>query len=494
MRFQKTNTFLYVLSALYILFCGYMIYTDQAYLSLASLSLVLVVAALFYTEQVFLFIAFCTPLSINIESYTDSFGLFIPTEPLLFGIMILVILVYLKNSQKFTFIFKSPIVWALGFYLLWVAFTSITSTHPLASAKFLVARLWFIVPIFLYGTLIFLQRKNIRIFLWLFCIGMLLAMTYTLVVHATYRFGEKESHWVMFPFFKDHTIYGAIVALVVPLLFGIYFSKKHSPLVQFLLIGFIALNLLALYFSYTRAAQLSVVAALGVLVAIRMRIKFSYIASTVLVATLFLWFSWDSIQLELSRNKQEHTTENFAERIQSATNVTTDASNLERINRWTSAIDMFKERPVFGFGPGTYAFEYASFQRPENLTIISTNFGNMGNAHSEYLGPLAEMGLVGMLSMILIVVAIFYKGITLYYKWPAEDQEMKTLILALILALTTYFVHAFLNNFLDTDKAAVPIWSFCAMFIALEYQLKNKNSHIASSEIPVEGEQDSINQ
>ena len=51
---------------------------------------------------------------------------------------------------------------------------------------------------------------------------------------------------------------------------------------------------------------------------------------------------------------------------------------------------------------------------------------------------------------------------------------MKTLILAMILSLTTYFVHAFLNNFLDTDKAAVPIWGFCAAFIALEMTLKKK--------------------
>ena len=178
--------------------------------------------------------------------------------------------------------------------------------------------------------------------------------------------------------------------------------------------------------------------------------------------------------MELERNKYEHTTEEFGERLQSATNVSTDASNLERINRWTCAIDMFKERPVFGFGPGTYAFEYARFQHPENLTIISTNFGDLGNAHSEYLGPLAEMGLIGMLLMIGLVSAIFYKSITLYNRWPKEDTEMRTLLLAIILSLTTYFVHGILNNFLDTDKAAVPIWGMCAMVIALEMQLKKK--------------------
>jgi hypothetical protein len=210
------------------------------------------------------------------------------------------------------------------------------------------------------------------------------------------------------------------------------------------------------------------------LLIIKLRIKFSVIATITVISCTALFFSWDSILIELERNKYEHTTEEFGEKFQSATNVTTDASNLERLNRWACAIEMFKQKPVFGFGPGTYAFEYARFQDPENLTIISTNFGDRGNVHSEYLGPLSEMGFPGFLAMIFIVVAIFYKAITLYYKWPSDDREYKTLLLAMILSLATYFVHGILNNYLDTDKAAVPIWSFCAAFIAMEHVLKTR--------------------
>jgi O-antigen ligase len=176
----------------------------------------------------------------------------------------------------------------------------------------------------------------------------------------------------------------------------------------------------------------------------------------------------------LAKNKEEHTTEDFGKRLESAANVTTDASNLERINRWSCAIEMFKERPVFGFGPGTYAFEYARFQEPENLTIISTNFGDGGNAHSEYLGPMAEMGLPGLIVTLILIAAIFYKSITLYNKWPSEDRETKILILAMILSLVTYFVHGILNNYLDTDKACIPIFSMLAIFMVLENQLENK--------------------
>jgi O-antigen ligase len=237
---------------------------------------------------------------------------------------------------------------------------------------------------------------------------------------------------------------------------------------------------LALYFSYTRAAWLSIFAALGVWALIHFRIRFSLLLGTSLFLGVVLFYSWDGIQMELERNKFEHTTEEFSERLQSATNVTTDASNLERINRWSCALAMFKERPLVGFGPGTYAFEYARFQEPENLTIISTNFGNMGNAHSEYLGPLSEMGFPGLLAVLGIIAAIFYKAITLYYAWPENDKESRIIILSIVLSLTTYFVHGILNNFLDTDKAAVPIWGMVAIIMAMEMRLKRKNATVST--------------
>lgn len=472
MQFLRQNSIILSLSILYVALSCYLIWVDEAFLTLAPIGLMMIYFAIFYTEYAFLALAFLTPLSINIEEYTDSFGLFIPTEPILFGIMILLVFQSLQRSLIQPHIWRHPIILAVGFYLFWIFVTSITSTNPVASFKFLLAKLWFVVPLLLFGPRVFAKRTNIRLFVWLFIVSMAIAISYTLVIHAGYGFGEKEGHWVMWPFFKDHTIYGAMVAFIVPLAFGLYFSKKHVPLVQLTIIGLITIIMVGLFFSYTRAAWLSIIASLMVLAAIKLKIKFSILASIAVFAGITLFVSWDKIQMELERNKFEHTTEEFGEKLQSATNVTTDASNLERLNRWACAIEMFKERPFLGFGPGTYAFEYARFQEPENTTIISTNFGDMGNAHSEYLGPLSEMGVLGLVAILAIVAAIFYKGITLYQQWPEDDKEMRTLLLAMILSLVTYFVHGILNNYLDTDKASVPIWTICAIFIAQEYYLK----------------------
>ncbi len=472
MKSKQLNAIYGLLGLLYVLLSAYFIWNKQEFLTLFPLGLLAIYFAFFYSRLTFLALAFFVPISINIEEWANGVGLFLPTEPILFGLMLLIILQQL-SAQKVKFIgWQNLIILSISSFLLWVFFTSISSTHPLVSYKFLLAKLWYIIPIFFYGAQLFQDTKNIKVFIWLFIVGMLIAMLYTLINHASYSFAEKEGHWVMFPFFKDHTIYGALVAFVLPLVFSIYFSKKHTPLVQFVLFFIISVNLIALFFSYTRAAWLSVFAAVGVLFLIKLKIKFRLILLSTLTIGFILFVSWDQIQMSLAKNKSEHTTEDFGKRLESAANVTTDASNLERINRWNCAIDMFKERPFLGFGPGTYAFEYARFQEPENLTIISTNFGDMGNAHSEYLSTLAEMGVFGLLTFLFFVVALFYKGITLYLKWDANDTETRTLLLGMIMALTTYFVHGFLNNYLDTDKAAFPIFGFAAAFIALEYKLK----------------------
>jgi putative inorganic carbon (HCO3(-)) transporter len=465
-----------VLSLLFIGLNGYFIYNNNYFLNAIPLVLLILYMAFYYLESTFLLVALLTPLSVNLEEFTNGeMGLFLPTEPILLGILVLLLFKQLKTPFIDKEVWKNPIVWSLGFYIGWIFITSITSTSPLISFKFLLMKLWFILPLIFIGTFVFKNYKNISRFIWLYAIGITVVILYTLIRHYGYGFGEEEGHWVMSPFFKDHTIYGASVAISVFFILGLLLHKHNGPLIHFILLVMLSITALGLYFSYTRGAWLSVFVAVIVWLLIKYKVKFKYLLVLGILVLSTIYFSWDKIEMELARNKAEHTTTAFDERLQSATNVTSDASNLERLNRWNAAWEMYKKKPVFGFGPGTYAFEYAPYQDPDMLTIISTNFGNAGNAHSEFLGPMAEMGTFGILAMILFVVALFYKGITLYNKFPENSEtnvHLKRLLLFVILAMSTYFFHGLLNNYLDTDKAAVPIYGVCAIIIALEIKIK----------------------
>ncbi len=445
------------------------------YLGFFPIVLLFIYLAIFETEKFFLSIAFLTPLSVNIEEYTDSFGLFLPTEPLLFGLMIFFLFLQIRIPFLDKRIWKNPIVICVLMYLFWLIITSITSTDPIVSFKSILARLWFIIPLLIFGTHFFKKHENRVVFLWLFIVSCSLVVCFTLIHHSIYGFGEEEGHWVMWPFFKDHTIYGATVALCLPISLALLNQKGSPPLSKAVLILLNSILITGLIFSYTRAAWLSVFCAGIIGLLVYFRVNFKLLLGLGLALGFIIYAQWDNIQLVLAKNKHEHTTEAFEEKIQSAANVTTDASNLERINRWDCAYQMFKKRPVLGFGPGTYAFEYAPFQDPENLTIISTNFGDMGNAHSEYLSALSESGIIGLLLFISIVASIFTCAIKLYYKTPSHENDIKLLIMGIIISLSTYFIHAFLNNYLDTDKAAVPIWAMCAMIIAMSLKANDQS-------------------
>ena len=99
----------------------------------------------------------------------------------------------------------------------------------------------------------------------------------------------------------------------------------------------------------------------------------------------------------------------------------------------------------------------------------------MGNAHSEYLGPLSESGFVGLISFLALVLAIIIYAINMYYE--TNEKVKKTLLLGIIVSLISYFIHGLFNNFLDTDKASVAIWGVVAIIVALDL-VNSKNKFV----------------
>ncbi|MES1182054.1 MAG: O-antigen ligase family protein, partial [Flavobacterium sp.] len=152
--------------------------------------------------------------------------------------------------------------------------------------------------------------------------------------------------------------------------------------------------------------------------------------------------------------------------------IQTDASNVERINRWSCAVRMGIDEPVFGFGPGMYQFEYGRFQLPTDLTNISTFHGNKGHAHSEILGALAESGFPGMLLAVVFMFSAIGYGLNVIYN--TKDPYRRWIAYAALLGLVSFYVHGFFNAFLDTDKMAILVFGSIAVIIATD--LENRKS------------------
>ncbi len=432
-------------------------------------SLLFVVFLIFRSfNAVFWLAVGCTPLSLATLDQTANLGLSLPNEPLIMLLMFIILLRLFFVRSIENAILKHPISVGIYFYLGWLFITSCTSTMPLVSFKFLLSRIWFIVVFYFYGISFFKEKKNISRFIWIYSVPLAIAVINTIVQHNEFAFSRDAAFYVMSPFFIDHGVYAATIAFMVPPLIALAWVGRKGGQSSGLQVAAIALILLftsGILLSYTRAAWLSLGAAAALTVVFFMRIRLWFLLlTTSLVTVVYVNFK-DDIAVMLSRNKQVSET-GFDRQFQSITNISTDNSNLERINRWNSAIAMFKEKPLTGFGPGTYIFNYAPYQNSADLTPISTNFGDGGNSHSEYLNPLAETGLPGLLLIILLVLLYLHTAMKLVYH--ARMKHVRLLAFGIALGISTYYAHGVLNNYSDSDKTMVLIWAFAGMLASLD--------------------------
>jgi O-antigen ligase len=441
--------------------------------NLLPLVVIIVYIALMHLEKLVYFLAFVTPLAISLKELglTESMDLSLPTEPVMAGIMLLYIFNELsKNITDKKFI-NHPASVIIIVQLTWMLVTTFTSSDVGVSIKYLVARLWFIFSCYLIMHHLFRDKKNIINFVLFYASGLLIVVLITTTKHAAFNFNHKAADWIVSPFYNDHTAYGAALAMFIPVCLSFVFLKSLSIPIRVYSFGLFVAFTTAIVLSYARAGWLSLAVALAILVTILLKIRFRTIIITLgILGSLFYAFQTD-ILIALGRNNTD-AEGGFSNNIESISNISTDASNLERLNRWSCAIRMWEDKPFFGWGPGTYMFKYAPYQLSKERTIISTNFGTNGNAHSEYLGPLSEQGVFGLL---IVLILLFYCT-SLGYKlaYSVAGAEMRILTIAIFLGLMTYFVHGFLNNFLDTDKLSLPFWGFLAALVCIDIYFEKK--------------------
>jgi len=75
----------------------------------------------------------------------------------------------------------------------------------------------------------------------------------------------------------------------------------------------------------------------------------------------------------------------------------TNPDNNGRVEQWRVAIDGFREQPLHGYGAGTYALRW-DLQRPRDTQI--------DDAHSLYAEVLGELGIVGLVLVVMALLLI----------------------------------------------------------------------------------------
>jgi hypothetical protein len=117
----------------------------------------LITLAFVYPKSFYFLLIASIPLSTEWQ-ITPSLGTDFPDEPLMWVITIFVVLIITYRKKIPLNIIQHPITLLLGASLCWTVISTLFSTHPILSFKYLLAKIWYIIP-FCMGTLMFLKSK-----------------------------------------------------------------------------------------------------------------------------------------------------------------------------------------------------------------------------------------------------------------------------------------------------------------------------------------------
>jgi putative inorganic carbon (hco3(-)) transporter len=412
-------------------------------------------------------LAFLLPFSVEIPIGAGSM-LRVPTEPILAVALMVLLLEVARSPLKL----KSG-HWKEGFWLLPLlavfVFTIPFSEMLMVSVKFSLVNILYILVFYVLLSGMFLKRPGLfPEMLILYSLGLGTVLLWSFIQYWQWEFNPVVVRGIFRPFYKDHTIFGASAALVAAFWLSWSFWGKDGRARLFALVGgFVLLG--GVLLGGSRAAILSMLFFLGVALLLRLRFRVLHLAGLGLILLLMLAIFHQPLtdRLERIQAVSYQDDASLVDRTISAGNITTDLSNLERLNRWVAAWRMFRDKPLTGFGPGTYQFVYIPYQDESLMSRLTvTNPWDApefsgGTAHSEYLLALSEMGIFGLIAWLLLLG----RWTWIAFNHPGNHPRRRYLLMAFA-ALSTYFLHALFNNFLTTDKFAFLFWGTAAWLIA----------------------------
>ena len=401
----------------------------------------------------------------------------VPSEPLLLLISALLGVWFFTQGWWSRSFYRQPITIVSILMLFWLFVSSIFTALPLISAKYIFTTFlhcW----VFFHGLpILFDQRPGYLLrFIQQYAASFLLILLFAWTVHAQYAFRIDASVLVARPFYFDHGLYSSCLLLLLGPIFSLFllsYQRKTSyTYAHWVWLLLSILFSIGVYLSFSRAAWLSALLSLLVLVILAVfKPKFKTILLSFAVLLTGILLLGPTLLSSLGQNKSIGRTGDQWEHLSSVTNLTSDVSNLERINRYSCAWRMFQDRPFTGFGTGTFQFAYLDYQRPEEMTRLSVTTpgkhraGMGGGAHSEYLQLLAEAGLPALLLWITLIFAVLWTVTQINHNSPSSWQS--TLSLGVCFSLLTYFIHGLFNNFLHYDKVAALFWGLLAVLAYL---------------------------
>lgn len=253
--------------------------------------------------------------------------------------------------------------------------------------------------------------------------------------------------WIYGPY-VNHNHYAGLMELLVPIPLVLSLTRLIEEKVRIAAGVAAAIMAVTIFLSGSRGGMIAIFVELVVLAVVLlrqkrgMRIAVSAAAFVVVLLSLLTWLGGKELTARVSSISAETRTE---------------ISGGMRLSIDRDTLHMFREKPVFGWGLGTFPVVYPQFRS------FYTNFF-VNEAHNDYLQLLAEMGLLGFAMMAWFLVTLYRQTLGKLGKWTSEVSDAVTL--ACILGLTGILVHSLFDFNLQIPANAALFYVFCTIAAA----------------------------
>ena len=134
-------------------------------------------------------------------------------------------------------------------------------------------------------------------------------------------------------------------------------------------------------------------------------------------------------------------------------NFSEDESSIQRIEFYNTAIDLIKQKPLFGFGLGSWKYESLSYSSLKNETMLVPYY-----THNDFLQTFVEMGILGF----IIYLSFFIKiGFEIFKKFKLDSFYFYSGII-----LVVFFGNTMLNFPVHRSQEIIPFIIFSALILS----------------------------
>lgn len=237
-------------------------------------------------------------------------------------------------------------------------------------------------------------------------------------------------------------------SIVFKLIFFLYLKNNFKNLKFKFLIWIIEIiAIISIIILQSRLGLLSLIFIYFSIFVFQRTIRKKIILSFLIILTSFIYFSNTSNSNILSYNFSE------------------DESSIQRIEFYNTAIDLIKQKPLFGFGHGSWKYESLSYSSLKNERILVSYY-----THNDFLQIFVEMGILGF----IIYLSFFIKiGIEIFKKFKLDSFYFYSGIV-----LVVFFGNTMLNFPIHRSQEIIPFMIFSALILSISNikLLRNKKN------------------